>query len=322
MSASTLIEARVQRMRLEAPGVLSLELRAANEGELPAFEAGAHLDLHLPNGLVRSYSLINPAGERNRYVVAVQEDRASRGGSRYVHQQLRVGSTLPISAPRNHFRLHEEAPHSVLVAGGIGVTPLLAMLRRLAVLDRTADFFYCARSRREAAFVGELERLAGERVHLQWHFDDEAGAPPDLRHWLAGRPAEAHFYGCGPAPMLAAFERACEALGHANVHVERFAAPGIAPALEEEGAFSIELRRSGRTLEVVPGRSILDTLLDAGVDADHSCKEGVCGACETRVLAGEVEHRDGILTQAERAANKSMMLCVSRCRRGPLVLDL
>ncbi|WP_076999292.1 PDR/VanB family oxidoreductase [Variovorax sp. KK3] len=320
MSAPT-IDALVHTLRHEAPGVLSLELRSQGGSELPAFEPGAHLDLHLPNGLVRSYSLINPSSERHRYVVAVQEDRASRGGSRYVHQQLRVGSTLPVSAPRNLFRLREEAAHSVLVAGGIGVTPLLAMLRRLVVLGRPVDFFYCARSRREAAFAGEIGLLAGGLVRLHWHFDDEAGGPPDLQAWLADRPRDAHFYGCGPAPMLAAFERACESLGHANVHVERFAAPVVAPAADQ-GGFTVELRRSKRSIEVAPGQSILDALLDGGIDAAHSCREGVCGACETRLLAGEAEHHDGILTTAERAANKSMMICVSRCRRGPLVLDL
>lgn len=316
------IDALVHTLRHEAPGVVSVELRPqGGAAELPAFEPGAHVDLHLPNGMVRSYSLINPATERHRYVVAVQEDKHSRGGSRYVHRQLRVGGTLPISAPRNNFRLHEDASASVLVAGGIGVTPLLAMLRRLVSLGRTVDFYYCARSRGEAAFIGEIEALAGDGISLHWHFDDEAGAPPDLPQWLRGRSPDAHFYSCGPAPMLAAFERACETLGYANAHVERFAAVPI-PVAAEGGACAVELRRSGRTIAIAPGRSILDTLLDAGIDADHSCKEGVCGACETKVISGEVEHHDSILTKAERAAGKSMMICVSRCTRGTLVLDL
>jgi ferredoxin-NADP reductase len=319
----TTIDALVHTLRHEAPGVVSVELRPqGGAAELPAFEAGAHVDLHLPNGMVRSYSLINPATERHRYVVAVQEDRQSRGGSRYVHQQLRVGSTLPISAPRNNFRLHEDASASVLVAGGIGVTPLLAMLRRLASLGRPVDFYYCARSRREAAFVGEIEAMAGEGIRLHWHFDDEAGAPPDLMRWLRGRSADAHFYSCGPAPMLDAFERACEALGYPNAHVERFAAAPVPAATQGGEVCTVELRRSGRTIPIAPAKSILDTLLDAGIDADHSCKEGVCGACETKVISGEIEHHDSILTKAERAAGKSMMICVSRCVRGTLVLDL
>ncbi|MDB5732669.1 MAG: oxidoreductase [Variovorax sp.] len=321
--STTSIHALVHSLRHEAPGVVSVELRPpGGASRFPAFEAGAHVDLHLPNGMVRSYSLINPATERHRYVVAVQEDRQSRGGSRYVHRQLRVGTTLPISAPRNHFRLHEDAPVSVLVAGGIGVTPLLAMLRRLVSLGRPVDFFYCARSRKEAAFAGEIEALAGAGVRLHWHFDDEAGAPPDLMHWLRGRSAAAHFYGCGPAPMLAAFESACERLGYENAHVERFAA-APAPASPDNGeSCLVELRRSGRTIAVAPGRSVLDALLDAGIAAEHSCREGLCGACETKVISGEVEHRDSILTKAEHAAGKSMMICVSRCVRGPLVLDL
>ena len=318
----TTIDAWVHTLRHEAPGVISVELRPkTGTSEFPAFEAGAHVDLHLPNGMVRSYSLINPATERHRYVVAVQEDRQSRGGSRCVHQQLRIGSTLPISAPRNNFRLHEDARASVLVAGGIGVTPLLAMLRRLVSLGRPVDFYYCARSRADAAFVGEIEALAGDGVALHWHFDDEAGAPPDLMQWLRGRSADAHYYSCGPAPMLNAFEAACEALGYANAHVERFAAAPV-PAAEGGSDCRVELRRSGRTIPIAPDKSILDTLLDAGIDADHSCKEGVCGACETKVISGEIEHHDSILTKSERAAGKTMMICVSRCARGTLVLDL
>jgi len=321
------LDAFVHTMRHEAEGIVSIELRPTPGAvPFPPFEAGAHIDLHLPNGLVRSYSLLNPATERDRYVIGVLNERDSRGGSRYVHQQLRVGMTLPISAPRNNFALDESAAHSVLLAGGIGVTPLLSMLQRLKALGKPVDFIYCARSRKEAAFVERIEALtAGGAVRLAWHFDDEQGGPPNLEALLAARPADAHLYCCGPGPMLDAFERACEKLGYEQVHIERFAAAPASRQAVDDGAaqtYRVELRRSGRMLDVPAGMSLLDVLLDAGVPHDYSCREGVCGSCEVKVIVGEVEHRDSILTKAEREANQSMMVCVSGCRRGTLVLDI
>lgn len=323
MATSTL-QALVFQMRHEAPGIVSIELRPVPPAAaFPAVEAGAHIDLHLGNSLVRSYSLVNP-GETHRYAVAVLNDRHSRGGSRFVHEQLRVGQTITIGAPRNHFRLDEAAPRSVLLAGGIGITPIYAMLRRLAALGREAQLVYCARSRAEAAFLAEIEALAGAggaRLSLRCHFDDEQGGPPDLDRLLGGHPAGTHFYCCGPGPMLDAYERACERLGQPNVHLERFAAtPAAAPATPASG-YTVELRRSGRTVQVAPGVTLLDALIEAGLSPDHSCREGVCGACETRVISGDVDHRDQLLSKQERAANKSMMICVSSCRSGCLVLD-
>lgn len=321
--SSPALNAFVHAMRHEAEGVISIELRPAPGESFPSFEAGAHIDLHLPNGLARSYSLLNSPAESQRYVIGVLSDRNSRGGSRYVHQQLRVGMTLPVSAPRNNFKLHESPSRSVLLAGGIGVTPMLCMLRRMVALGLPADFIYCARSRKEAAFIEDISVLAkAPGIRVSWHFDDERNGPPDLRRMLADRPSDTHLYCCGPGPMLDAFERTCEELGYANTHIERFTAP-VAPAAQTVSAgYRVELRRSGRTLEVPSGMSLLDTLLDAGIEKDFSCREGVCGACETKVLAGEVDHHDSILTKAERAANKSMMVCVSGCKQGPLVLDL
>ena len=322
MSSPTL-NALVHTMRYEADGIVSVEFRPATPAvDFPAFEAGSHIDLHLPNGLVRSYSLCNPASDRQRYVVGVLNDRKSRGGSRYVHQQLRVGMTLPISAPRNNFALEEDARRSVLVAGGIGVTPIWCMLQRLALLGRPVELVYCARSRKEAAFVEAIEALARDKsIQLSWHFDDEKGAPPDLAKLLAGRGDDSHYYCCGPTPMLDAFERSCEQLAYANVHIERFAAVQVeAPAATQSCV--VACAKSKREVEVPAGKSILDSLIDAGLDPDHSCKEGVCGACETAVLEGEIDHHDGILTKAERAANKTMMICVSRCKGARLVLDI
>lgn len=326
--ASNTLKARVQALRHEAEGVLSMELRPApGSAPFPAFEAGAHIDLHLPNGLVRNYSLTNPETGTRQYQIAVLNDRHSRGGSRYVHEQLRVGAILPISEPRNRFALDLGAEYSVLLAGGIGVTPLLGMLRALAAAGRPAEFIYCARSRREAAFIEDIESCAAQAgIGLVCHFDDERGEAPDLARLLQGRAAEAHFYCCGPGPMLDSFERTCAELGYAHVHIERFAATEAAsvPAQAETGAegYEVELRRSARTLYVPAGKPLLDVLLEAGVSHDHSCREGICGACETRVLDGEVEHRDSILTKSEREANNTMMVCVSGCRKGPLVLDI
>ncbi|MBD1589803.1 PDR/VanB family oxidoreductase [Pseudomonas typographi] len=317
--ANTLM-ARVHTLQLEAEGIISVELKPApGAADFPAFEPGAHIDLHLPNGLVRSYSLFNTPGEHNRYQVGILRDRKSRGGSAFVHTELRVGTTLPISAPRNHFALELGASHSVLVAGGIGITPIFCMYRQLLAAGRSVQLVYCARTRSEAALLQALAELPGP---AHYHFDDEQGAAPDLAALLAGQPADSHFYCCGPTPMLDAFERTCEALGYPHAHIERFAAAELPPAADAQATYEVELKRSGSVLEVGPGLNLLDVLLEAGCDIEHSCREGVCGSCETRVIDGEVDHRDAVLTKAERAANASMMVCVSGCKSRRLVLDL
>ncbi|MEJ8814419.1 PDR/VanB family oxidoreductase [Variovorax ureilyticus] len=317
------IKALVHTMRFEADGVLSIEFRPANaDSRFPPFSPGAHIDLHLPNGLVRSYSLCNSSTDRGRYVVGVLNDRNSRGGSRYVHQQLRVGQVIDISAPRNHFALHEDAERSVLVSGGIGVTPIFSMLQRLVALGRPVELVYCARNRQEAAFIDPIETLS-DKTKITWHFDDHEGRPPALIELLADRGADSHYYCCGPAPMLDAFEKACGQLGYPHAHIERFAPAMLTPPPMANG-FEVLCRKSGKSVEVPPGKSVLDALIDAGLSPDHSCKEGVCGACETPVLGvdGELDHRDGILAPAEREAGKTMMICVSRCTGRVLELDI
>jgi ferredoxin-NADP reductase len=317
-----MLEALVFAMRHEAIGIVSIELRPASTGQrFPASEAGAHIDLHLADGLVRSYSLcrIDP-DDRQRYIIAVLNDRASRGGSRYVHEKLRVGSLLRISPPRNHFKLLEDAPKIVLIAGGIGITPIYAMLQRLSQLHRAPRVIYCARTRAEAAFVQGVEAYAGAG-RVRWHFDDQVGRPPDLKEMLAEFDRDTHFYCCGPTPMLDAYEQACAKLGFEYVHLERFAPRTRETKPQDGGAFEVALKRTGLTLSVPPDKSILRVLLEAGVEADYSCEEGVCGSCETRVLEGDVDHRDCVLSAAERSANKSLMICVSRCKSPRLVLD-
>ena len=317
----TTLSVQLRTMRAEAKDVVSLELLPLAGQALPPFEAGSHVDLHLPNGLVRSYSLLNDPAEKGRYCLGILLDRASRGGSRAVHEVLRVGSQLQISAPRNNFALDEQARHSVLIAGGIGITPMLSMAHRLMTLDASFELHYLARSRESAAFLDVLKAF-GDRVSLR--FDDEQGGPPDLAALLGKHAPDAatHFYACGPAVMLDAFEQQCQRLGHGNIHVERFAAVAVAAAADARKEFVVELKKSGKRISVASGQELLQVLIDAGAPVEFSCREGVCGSCETRVLAGEPDHRDSVLSPKERAANNAMMVCVSGCKSDLLVLDL
>lgn len=306
---------RLAAIRYAAEGIHLYEFAAPAGAPLPAFTAGAHVDLHLPNGLVRQYSLCNAQDERHRYVVGIKRDPASRGGSSYIHAQLKVGALLEVSAPRNHFALREDAPHTVLVAGGIGITPIACMAQRLAALGQSFELHYGVRRREEAAFLDVLPR---ERVHL--HVDAEhGGAPLSMQQVVAGAPAGAHLYCCGPGPMLDAFERACAGRPAGHVHLERFAAAAPAAA---DGGFTVQLARSGRSLFVAPGSSLLEALRAGGVAVQVSCEQGICGTCETRVLAGTPDHRDSLLSDAEKRANQVMMVCCSGSRGELLVLDL
>lgn len=315
-----LIEVRVEAIAREAEDINSYDLRPVGECELPAFTAGAHVDLHLANNMLRSYSLMNPQGERHRYVVAIAKAPDSRGGSRFVHEAIHVGERLAISAPRNNFPLDEAAPHSVLIAGGIGITPLWCMVQRLVELDRSWSMYYGARTRKAAAFQTAIETLpskAREKVYL--HFDEEqGGAFLDIAGLVRDADPTYHYYCCGPAPMLKAFEEATAALPRSQVHVEYFSAID-APATG--GGFSVVLARSGRTVDVPPGKTILETLLEAGFDVPHACQMGTCATCETKVLEGVPDHRDVILSPEEKASNKTMMICCSGCIGDRLVLD-
>jgi ferredoxin-NADP reductase len=319
--ADDIREVRVKRISYEADNINSYELVPPAGGELVPFTAGGHIDLHLPNGMIRSYSLINDQRERHRYVIAVNKDAAGRGGSSFVHDTIKAGDVITISHPRNNFALHEAAEHSVLIAGGIGITPLLSMVRRLEDLGRSWELFYAARTRLAAAFLDELNALR-PNVHLNLHadFDDErAGRVFDIAGIIKTAPAHAHLYCCGPVPMLEAFEAATADRPPDQVHVEYFQAKE-APATE--GGFEVRLARSSRTIAVEAGKTILDALLDAGIAANYACAEGVCGTCETRVLDGIPDHRDQFLSKDEQAANKTMMICCSGSKSSRLVLDL
>lgn len=312
---------RVENRREIAEGIVLLELVSESGANLPAFTAGSHIDLHLPGGMVRSYSLADAASGRERYVIAVGRDAASRGGSIYVHDRLRTGDRIDISLPRNNFALAGAAAPSVLIAGGIGITPIHAMAQTLAAARQPWMLYYSVRSRARGAFLEELaalSRTGGAEMTL--HVDEEAaGRFLDIGAIVAAAPPEAHFYCCGPQPMLDAFERAVAGIPPERVHLERFSASQEAAL---DGGFTVELASTGETFLIEPGRSILDTLLDNGIDVPFSCSEGTCGTCETRVIEGVPDHRDAFLTHQERAANKTMMICCSGAKSSRLKLGL
>jgi ferredoxin-NADP reductase len=319
--AEKTLHVRVRCITFQADTINSYELVSVSGDELPAFSAGAHVDLHLGNGMIRSYSLVNDQQERNRYVVAVNRDVNGRGGSNFVHEHLRVGDVIEISAPRNNFQLQESAAHSIMIAGGIGITPLLAMARRLEALGRPWELFYAARTKSAAAFLDELRGLRPNvHLNLRTDFDDErAGRVFDIEAIVREAPADAHLYCCGPSAMLAAFESATDDRSSDHIHMEYFQTKE-APATG--GGFDVVLARSNRTVAVAAGKTILDALLDAGISVNYSCSSGICGTCETRVIEGVPDHRDQYLSKEEQAANNVVMICCSGARSPSLVLDL
>jgi len=303
-----------------ATDVISVELADPAGTPLPDWTAGAHVDLHLPSGLIRSYSLHGDRRNRGAYHVAVLNAVGGRGGSAEVHQLATAGAALRVSPPRNAFAL-EPARRYLFLAGGIGVTPLLAMAREAALGGTPWTFVYGAGSRHRMAFLDILSALPGGR--LQVIAQDEAGLP-DLDAAFAPLPADAAAYCCGPAPMLDAAVTVGERTRpDIPVRIERFTAPEDAAAdTREETPFEVELARSRITVTVPPGVSILDAVRARIGTVMSSCEEGICSSCETAVLAGLPEHRDHVLTAKEQAANDYMMICVSRARTPRLVLDL
>lgn len=314
-----MIEVRVESVEQAASTIKLFELRAADGGLLPAFEAGAHIDVHVSGRVKRSYSLMNAQAERHRYLIGVNRSELSSGGSRYLHDGIKAGDVLAIDEPRNHFRLVEDAQQVVLIAGGIGITPLWSMIQRLEALARPWQLFYAARSPAHAILLDRLA-LYGERVSL--YHDDGAGARRlDIGEIVGAQPDSTHFYCCGPASMLDAFEQVTASIDLQRVHLERFAARSRQER-HDSASCTVVLARSGRSFGVPADRSILDVLLENGVDVGYSCMQGICGSCETAVLEGVPDHRDDYLSRTERAANRKIMVCCSRSMSEKLVLDI
>jgi ferredoxin-NADP reductase len=309
----------VRSAQTVATDVVSLELADPGAAVLPEWAPGAHIDLHLPSGLVRSYSLHGDPRDRGAYRVAVLNVRDGRGGSGEVHRMATAGATMSASAPRNAFAL-ESASHYLFLAGGIGVTPLLAMAREVSRRGEPWTFVYGGRSRAHMAFLDALSALDGGELRIIPQ--DEAGLP-NLAAAFATLPPGAAAYCCGPSPMLAAALAAGEQTRpDIRVRLERFAAPAPAGDPSEDQGFEVELARSNVTVTVPPGVSILDAVRAEIPGVMSSCEQGICSACETAVLAGVPDHRDSVLTPKERAANDYLMICVSRALTPRLVLDL
>jgi tetrachlorobenzoquinone reductase len=310
-----LLDVRLRRISWEAEGVLALEFAAIDGGDLPPFEPGAHVDLHLGDGMLRQYSLCGDPAERKSYRIGVRQIEAGRV-SRHIHRSLRPGARLRISQPRNNFEF-ARARRYLFIAGGIGITPLLPMMRAAAEAGAAWTLLFCARSIAEAPFLDEAKAYGGEvSVHAS-----QAGTRLDVTQRLADVLPDTMIYCCGPESLMTAVEMASTHWAEGTVRFEWFA-PRTRPEDEIPGGFRVVCARASLTLDVLPEQSILQVLTDAGIEVARSCEQGVCGTCEVRVLEGEVDHRDSILSAAERASNQVMMTCVSRSRGASLVLDI
>jgi vanillate O-demethylase ferredoxin subunit len=321
--STTSLTVRVATRRAEAEGIAVFELADAHDRPLPAFSAGSHIDVEVPGGPVRQYSLCNDPTESHRYLIGVLRVDDSRGGSAGMHDRVREGDTLRISEPRNHFPLAHGARESVLIAGGIGVTPILCMAERLCNAGATFHMHYCTRSQRHTAFH---QRIANSRFRdrVDFYFDDRPqDGKFDAASVLANPRPDVHVYVCGPTGFMDYVLASARSNGwnESQLHREYFAAQPQAPSTSAS-SFKVRLASSGKSVDVRPDQSVVEALAAAGVDIMTSCGEGVCGTCLTRVLEGEPEHRDVYLTDEEHAQNDQFTPCCSRSRSPELVLDL
>jgi vanillate O-demethylase ferredoxin subunit len=320
MSAS--LSVRVARKSVEATDICTFELVQSNGAALPAFSAGSHIDVQLPGRITRQYSLCNDPAESHRYLIGVLRDPKSRGGSLAMHDLVNEGDTLQISAPKNHFPLAHDAKRSLLLAGGIGVTPLLCMAERLAIAGSDFEMHYCSRSQERTAFVSRIQS-SGFAGQVQFHFDDgNAAQKLDMAALLAAPQAGTHLYVCGPKGFMDAALGLARAAGWpaSQLHYEFFSAE--VEKSDSDAAFEVKLASSGRIIPIGKDQSVTQALTAAGVEILTSCEQGVCGTCLTRVLEGEPDHKDQYLTPEEQSANDQFTPCCSRSKTPMLVLDL
>lgn len=323
MMMNQVLRMRVTKKWTEAQNIVCFELVGENNGALPPFEAGAHLDVITPSGQTRQYSLCNSPGDPYRYQIAVLRDPGSRGGSVSMHDQVLAGDFLTISSPKNHFPLVRGKQSALLLAGGIGVTPILSMAEYLTKIKADFEMHYCTRTFNGTAFSNHIKSSAfAEKVYF--HFDDGVPAQKlDISHLLELKKyGDTHLYVCGPKGFMDAVLSSARAQGwpENRLHFEFFGA--TVPLSGNDRAFELELMKSGRIISVGAEQTALQVLLEAGVDIPYSCEQGVCGTCVTRVIRGEPDHKDMYLTPQEHAANEQFLPCCSRSKTDRLVIDL
>lgn len=321
-TATATLSVRVAAKKAEAQDICSFELVEVSGRGLPAFSAGSHVDIHLGDGLTRQYSLCNDPAESHRYLIAVLRDPATRGGSLAMHDRVQVGDLLQISAPKNHFALAHDAQRHLLLAGGIGVTPILCMAERLAATGAEFEMHYCTRSLERTAFAGRIA-AAPFAPRVQLHFDDgPAGQRFDIAARLATPEPGTHLYVCGPKGFMDAVLAIARQRGwpESQLHWEFFAAEVASKATDE--SFEVQVASSGRVVVVPKNQTVVQALAVAGIEVPTSCEQGVCGTCITRVIEGIPDHKDLYFTPEEQAANDQFTPCCSRAKSARLVLDL
>lgn len=311
---------RVQAIRWQAQGICSYELVDPEGQALEPFEAGAHVDVHLPGGLVRSYSLAGDPSDTSHWLLGVLLEAKSQGGSSALHHKVRVGDVLEVSPARNAFPMARQARHSILLAGGIGITPLKAMAHTLQAAGASFELHYCARGPRHVAFMKELQALVPPH-QLHVHFDDgEPSKGLDIANLLKVAAPDTHVYYCGPSGFMTACAQASAHWPQEAVHCEHFKAPEVKPLDLPDGAFEVHLVKSGQTIQVGPDQTIVRAIELTGRRVPTSCLSGLCGACKVEYVAGEVDHRDYILNDEEKT--HCLTVCVSRAKGQTLSLNL
>lgn len=313
------MDVTIHQIQQHNSDILSFELVHPDGQPLPAFQAGAHIDVHLDDGLIRQYSLANCSSEQQRYIIGVLKDPNSRGGSRFIHEKLSVGQCIRISEPRNLFSLNADLNHAVLCAGGIGITPILAMAKELKKQNKSFQLIYFIKTRSSLAFKEDLKAL-GQSVYL--HIDDEVDTHCDLALQLSSPDLNKHVYVCGPDGFMNFVINTAKQQKwlDTNIHKEHFSAPTIDTS--HDGSFDIKILKTGQLIHVTAEQTAAKALEAAGVCVPVSCEQGICGTCLVKVVEGEVEHRDLYLTEEEQAKNDQFTPCCSRAKSKILVVDI